>query len=442
MTRMKNSSILKLVQNNKNSSKSKTWIHPPENLQNNHIAYLVKASIKNMLPFFFLGCTEVDQPKGIEVVKEGIRKLTFNQQLKKAEGSSSKPPKVELTISVDGVAIQEPKTKEIMYQYPLHRISYCADDKAEKRFFSFIAKESSSTEKHTCFVFVSDKLAEEITLTIGQAFDLAYRRFLESQGKDIESKKQAMVLHKRVEALERENKELRARLQELSQLLSPDALQGFMSRKNIPNLLIVDDGDEVSMTSTTSQENGKHESEGILEDMLLIEADLQGLVPPPVPPRNDPDPAVGRHLENLQWSDLEDLHNPLNGSSSNGSSPPIPSLSPPPSKGREVPPPPIPARNLSGPALKDIFGSEPFASSTRLADPMMMHPSQSMPVFGQQKDLFGMGDFSSPTKSLEQSLSSLEGRISDMQDGFHRGLAIEKQDFEEFSLDSLDPLRN
>ena len=51
----------------------------------------------------------MDQPKGIEVVKEGIRKLKFNQQLRKAEGN--KTPKVELTISIDGVAIQEPKTK-------------------------------------------------------------------------------------------------------------------------------------------------------------------------------------------------------------------------------------------------------------------------------------------------------------------------------------------
>ncbi|CAA9996963.1 unnamed protein product, partial [Nesidiocoris tenuis] len=57
----------------------------------------------------FMGSTEVDQPKGIEVVKEGIRKLQFNQQLKKAEGT--KMSKVELTISIDGVAIQEPKTK-------------------------------------------------------------------------------------------------------------------------------------------------------------------------------------------------------------------------------------------------------------------------------------------------------------------------------------------
>lgn len=57
----------------------------------------------------YLGSTEVDQPKGIEVVKDAICKLKFNQQIKKSEGT--KTPKVELTISIDGVAIQEPKTK-------------------------------------------------------------------------------------------------------------------------------------------------------------------------------------------------------------------------------------------------------------------------------------------------------------------------------------------
>lgn len=40
--------------------------------------------------------------------------------------------------------------------------------------------------------------AEEITLTIGQAFDLAYRRFLDTQGKDIEQKKQNVLLQKKV----------------------------------------------------------------------------------------------------------------------------------------------------------------------------------------------------------------------------------------------------
>merc|ERR1712025_774267 len=198
--------------------KNKNWLHTPENLTSGHIAYLVK----------FLGSTEVEQPKGIEVVKEGIRKLKFAQQIKKAEGT--KTPKVELTVSVDGVAIQESKSKKILHQYPLHRISYCADDKAEKRFFSFIAKEAEE-EKHTCFVFVSDKLAEEITLTIGQAFDLAYKRFL--SGKTQESDKE------KIARLERENAELTQRLKDVGNLLEPAKLADYMKKNNIKELSLV-----------------------------------------------------------------------------------------------------------------------------------------------------------------------------------------------------------
>lgn len=154
----------------------------------------------------------MDQPKGIEVVKEAIRKLQFTQQIKKAEnGSNYKTKKVEITVSIDGVAIQEPRSNNILHQFPLHKISYCADEKGAKKFFSFIAKTGSgpssafpngeilsssssnsngiqngtsngssvngsgTDEGHECFVFISNKLASDITLTIGQAFDLAYK---------------------------------------------------------------------------------------------------------------------------------------------------------------------------------------------------------------------------------------------------------------------------
>lgn len=140
----------------------------------------------------FLGSTPVDQAKGIDTVKDAIRRLQFSQQIKKAEsGSNLKIKKVEITISVDGVAVQEPRGTKILHQFPLHNISYCADEKGVKKFFSFIAKtnanvpngggaatESSGTapeETHECFVFISSKLASDITLTIGQAFELAYR---------------------------------------------------------------------------------------------------------------------------------------------------------------------------------------------------------------------------------------------------------------------------
>lgn len=81
----------------KNAKNGRNWLHAPDALVNGHVAYLVK----------FLGTTPVDQPKGIEVVKEAIRRLQFTQQIKKAEGgNSTKMKKVEITISVDGVAVQ------------------------------------------------------------------------------------------------------------------------------------------------------------------------------------------------------------------------------------------------------------------------------------------------------------------------------------------------
>ncbi|MEJ1271141.1 GULP engulfment adaptor PTB domain containing 1 [Cricetulus griseus] len=118
----------------------------------------------------FLGSTEVEQPKGTEVVRDAVRKLKFARHIKKSEGQ--KIPKVELQISIYGVKILEPKSK-----------------------------------------------AEEITLTIGQAFDLAYRKFLESGGKDVETRKQIAGMQKRIQDLETENMELKNKVQDLENQL-------------------------------------------------------------------------------------------------------------------------------------------------------------------------------------------------------------------------------
>ncbi|XP_049340631.1 PTB domain-containing engulfment adapter protein 1 isoform X4 [Astyanax mexicanus] len=191
-----------------NRKKDKSWMHTPEALAKHFIAYNAK----------FLGNTEVEQPKGTEVVRDAVRKLKFQRHIKKSEGQ--KIPKVELQISIYGVKILEPKTKEVQHNCQLHRISFCADDKTDKRIFTFICKDSESN-KHLCYVFDSEKCAEEITLTIGQAFDLAYKKFLESGGKDVETRKQIGSLQKRIQELETENSELKKQLQSLeNQLLT------------------------------------------------------------------------------------------------------------------------------------------------------------------------------------------------------------------------------
>nr|CAD7402709.1 unnamed protein product [Timema cristinae] len=465
---MRNSTLLKWAHNTNSGGNKQTtgkgagnrnWIHPPDALQRGHIAYLVK----------FLGNTEVDQPKGIEVVKEGIRKLKFNQQLRKAEGN--KTPKVELTISIDGVAIQEPKTKRIMHQYPLHRISYCADDKGEKRFFSFIAKEADS-ERHICFVFVSDKLAEEITLTIGQAFDLAYKRFLETSGKDLEVQRRQMLLQQRLKRLETENGVLRQRLTDIAQIKGSHDVEDYLSRHGIPDLLHVPVSSAPSSPDSHSTHSSKENGTSNLLNLSPTTISSNGFMaqPPPVPPRAfeaskpfgeddflsdmipSSQPTVGTKLEGLLLDELEEDFNPraYEGNSvgvagifpaSNGSTSSPPLLAPPPKVSRDF------SRRTncqvqnngtssSSDPFKDLFGSVPFnpAPPTRAAP--LVEPLASDP--------FGMGSFShAPAMSdpsqqeLENAIGLLDKRILEMKDGFSRGLTFGNEDF---SLESLDPL--
>ncbi|XP_058259697.1 PTB domain-containing engulfment adapter protein 1 isoform X2 [Hemibagrus wyckioides] len=183
-------------------------MHSPEALVKHYVAYSAK----------FLGFTEVDQPKGTDVVRVAVRKLKFQRHIKKSEGE--KVPKVELQISIHGVKILDPKTKDVQHNCQLHRMSFCADDKTDKRIFAYICTEPD-TKRHLCYVFDSEKCAEEITIAIGQAFELAYKMFLQSGGKDVESRKQIGNLQKRIQDLEMENTKLKKQLQCLEdQLIS------------------------------------------------------------------------------------------------------------------------------------------------------------------------------------------------------------------------------
>ncbi|XP_026821898.1 PTB domain-containing engulfment adapter protein 1-like isoform X2 [Rhopalosiphum maidis] len=399
--------LLKWTQNSNNKSakgggENRNWIHPPEALQKGHIAYIVK----------FLGNVDVDQPKGFKVIKESIQKLKFNQQVRKAEGS--KVPKVELTISVEGVALQDPKTKVIMHQYPLHRISYCADDKVDKQFFSFIVKDSNESERHTCFVFMSDKLAEEITLSIGQAFDLAYKRFL-----DMEVQRKVMVLQQRVKELENENSVLRQRLS--------DALSGkidveqYMRQNGISDMM---------------QVNVNNGNSSTLINLTNGNSSPQPSTAPPVPPRSvnnngdhissspnetKPSPSVGTRLEGLLLNEMENNFEPRtnNNSATSPTSPPL------------LAPPPKPARDTGRRSQNsdDIFGLSPFKATPRPAG----QPRTSA------SDPFGMDDFGQSVQNgIENDIGLLDKRIKEMKDGFSRGLSMSTEDF---SLESLDPLK-
>lgn len=80
--------------------------------------------------------------------------------------------------------------------------------------------------------------AEEITLTIGQAFDLAYRRFVETSGREVEMRRQLLILQKRVQGLEDENQTLKLRITQLATLKNRPDVDEYMRENNVSLILL------------------------------------------------------------------------------------------------------------------------------------------------------------------------------------------------------------
>ncbi|XP_026069953.1 PTB domain-containing engulfment adapter protein 1 isoform X3 [Carassius auratus] len=366
--------LVKLSRMNRafNRRKDKPSMHTPEALVRSHVVYNAK----------FLGITEVEQPKGTDMVRVAVRKLKFQRHIKKSEGQ--KTPKVELQISIYGVKIMDLKTKEMQHNCQLHRMSFCADDKTDKRIFTFICTEPE-TKKHLCYVFDSEKCAEEITLAIGQAFDLAYKKFLESGGKDVETRKQIGNLQKRIQDLEMENSKLKKKLKELE-----DQLLDSRCSPKPPALSWC--GDDV--TSLSSLEISSVTLTPASSPDSSQSASL--LTPPPAKPTHSkltsgcimPRPRAGSIQARVPSTDIFDMvpftpDSPITRRLNCNS---ISSPYLPPKKDRDI----------------DLFGIEPF-------DPFICGPAVFTP--------------------------DIQSKLDEMQEGFQMGLTLEGT---VFSLDQVD----
>uniref|UniRef100_A0AC34GUW6 PID domain-containing protein n=1 Tax=Panagrolaimus sp. ES5 TaxID=591445 RepID=A0AC34GUW6_9BILA len=169
------------------------WIHPSPALTRGTVEYGVK----------MLGFTEVSEAKGAHVIRDAIHAIRFQHQVSVSTSDTrQKPHKVELHINTRGVQIIDVKSKKVLHFHPLHKISFCADDKEDKRVFAYIA--SDDKNKHICYLFLSDKNAEQITLTIGEAFDLAFQEYIDKETTKVVPMDDVSKYKQRIEELEAE----------------------------------------------------------------------------------------------------------------------------------------------------------------------------------------------------------------------------------------------
>ncbi|XP_057211651.1 low density lipoprotein receptor adapter protein 1a isoform X2 [Triplophysa rosa] len=117
-----------------------------------------------------LGMTLVDLPKGEELSAAAVKRIVAT-----AKAGGKKLPKVALKVSPQGIILCDSVSNQIIENISIYRISYCTADKTHDKVFAFIAQnQQNETLECHAFLCAKRKVAKAVTLTVAQAFRVAF----------------------------------------------------------------------------------------------------------------------------------------------------------------------------------------------------------------------------------------------------------------------------
>ncbi|CAL8272092.1 unnamed protein product [Merluccius merluccius] len=118
----------------------------------------------------YLGVTLVEQPKGEELSAAAVKRIVAT-----AKASGKKPQKVTLKVSPRGIILYDSASNQLIENISIYRISYCTADKMHDKVFAYIVQ-SQQNETLQCHAFLCTKrkVAQAVTLTVAQAFRVAF----------------------------------------------------------------------------------------------------------------------------------------------------------------------------------------------------------------------------------------------------------------------------
>ncbi|KAF5893198.1 low density lipoprotein receptor adapter protein 1-B-like isoform X1, partial [Clarias magur] len=129
----------------------------------------------------YMGMTLVDQPKGEDVSAAAIRRIAAT-----AKAGGKKLLKVSLTVSPQEMLIYDRISNQQLECISIYRMSYCTADKTHNKVFAYIAQnQQNETLECHAFLCAKKKVAQAVTLTVAQAFNLAFESWqLDREDKD------------------------------------------------------------------------------------------------------------------------------------------------------------------------------------------------------------------------------------------------------------------
>ncbi|KAG5269318.1 hypothetical protein AALO_G00200680 [Alosa alosa] len=102
---------------------------------------------KCSFPVRYLGLVEVDESRGMHVCEEAVKKLKV---------SGKKTVKAVLWVSADGLRVVDDKTKDLIVDQTIEKVSFCAPDRNYDKAFSYICRDGT-TRRWICHCFMALK---------------------------------------------------------------------------------------------------------------------------------------------------------------------------------------------------------------------------------------------------------------------------------------------
>ncbi|XP_043536714.1 numb-like protein [Chiloscyllium plagiosum] len=122
---------------------------------------------KCSFPVRYLGHVEVEESRGMHVCEDAVQKL-------KATGKKS--VKAMLWVSADGLRVVDDKTKDLIVDQTIEKVSFCAPDRNYDKAFSYICRDGT-TRRWICHCFMALKdSGERLSHAVGCAFAACLER--------------------------------------------------------------------------------------------------------------------------------------------------------------------------------------------------------------------------------------------------------------------------
>ncbi|XP_039597780.1 protein numb homolog isoform X3 [Polypterus senegalus] len=126
----------------------------------------------------YLGYVEVDESRGMHICEDAVKKLKTDRKFFKGffGKAGKKAVRAVLWVSADGLRVVDDKTKDLILDQTIEKVSFCAPDRNFDRAFSYICRDGT-TRRWICHCFMAVKdSGERLSHAVGCAFAACLER--------------------------------------------------------------------------------------------------------------------------------------------------------------------------------------------------------------------------------------------------------------------------